>query len=145
MVGTLFTLSLPVSRRALMATRAASGLAELFALTMIPSLVIPLFAPAVGERYALLDAFVHGGCLFVATTIFFSLTCWLSTTFSDVWRPGLIACAVAIVIGVCETALDEVAPFGVFHVMRADSYFYDASVPWVGWLIAAALSAALLL
>ena len=142
--GTLFTLSLPVSRRALMATRAASGLAELFALTMIPSLVISLFAPVIGEHFSLLDAIVHGGCFFVATTLFFSLTFWLSTTVADVWRPGLIACAVAVFIGVCEAALDQVAPFGIFHVMRADSYFYNARVPWVGLLVAVALSAMLL-
>ena len=51
--GVLFTLSLPVSRNRLLAVRAASGLAELFVLALVPSFVIPLFAPAIGERYAI--------------------------------------------------------------------------------------------
>jgi len=143
-VGTLFTLSLPVSRRALVLSRAACGLTELFALVMIPALMIPLMAPAIGERYAPLDAIVHGLCLFVAATAFFSLTFWLSTTSSDVWRPGLFVCGIAILVALCEAALPWTASFGVFHAMRGDSYFRDATVPWMGLVIAVAASAVLL-
>jgi hypothetical protein len=139
-VGTLFTLSLPVSRRALTLSRAACGLAELFAMTMIPALMIPLMAPAIGERYALLDGIVHGVCLFVAATVFFSLTYWLSTTSSDVWRPLLFVCGIAILLAVIEAVLPWTAPFGLFHAMRGDSYFRTATVPWMGLAIAVAAS-----
>ncbi len=43
--GAFFTLSLPVSRDRLLGVRAATGLAELFALAFIPSLVLPLLSP----------------------------------------------------------------------------------------------------
>jgi len=134
--GTLFTLSLPVSRRALTLSRVACGLAELFTMTMIPALMIPLMAPAIGERYALLDGIVHGVCLFVVATAFFSLTSWLSVTASDVWRPGLLVCGIAVFLAFCEAILPWTAPFGVFHTMRGDSYFRNATVPWLGLAVA---------
>src|SRR5262249_41307067 len=57
--GTLFTLSLPASRRQLVATRALTGLAELLVMTFVPVLLLPLLSPAVGQRYAVLDALAH--------------------------------------------------------------------------------------
>ena len=143
-VGTLFTLSLPVSRRSLTLTRTACGLSELFAMVMISALMIPLMAPAIGERYALLDAIVHGVCLFVTATAFFSLTFWLSTTSSDVWRPGLVVFGIVVLLFVCEAVLPWTAPFGLFHTMRGDSYFRNATVPWIGLAIAVAASGLLL-
>jgi hypothetical protein len=142
--GTLYTLALPFSRRAIMSTRAASGLAELFALIMIPTLAIVALAPAIGERYSLVAALVHGGCLFAGTAVFFSLTFWLSTLLPDPWRPGLIACGVAVVVALCEAALASAAPMGLFHAARAESYFRGAGVPWVTLLVLIALSAMLL-
>ena len=64
--GTLYTLSLPVSRRALMTTRATAGLVELLVLMMVPALAIAMLAPAVGERYSIVDALVHGTAAEVA-------------------------------------------------------------------------------
>ena len=140
-MGTLFTLSLPVSRRSLILTRAACGLSELCALTMIPALVIPMMAPAIGERYALLDAVVHGVCLFVTAAAFFSLTFWFSTTSPDVWRPGLLVCGIAVLVAVCEAVLPGTASFGIFHAMRGDSYFRSATLPWTGLVLAIVVSA----
>ena len=135
-VGTLYTLALPFSRRALMTTRAATGLAELFVLILVPSLLIAVLAPAIGERYSVVDAVVHGVCLFAAAAVFFGLTFWLATRFADVWRPGLIACGVAIGLALCEVVLSQALPFGLFHMARAESYFREARVPWLGMLLA---------
>src|SRR5262245_39009580 len=86
----LFTLSLPVSRNQLMQVRALTGLAELFVLAVVPSLLLPLLSPAVGQSYGVGDTLVHSICLFVAGGVFFSLAVLLSTVFSDIWRPFLI-------------------------------------------------------
>src|SRR5205814_9824753 len=69
----LFTLSLPVSRTRVLGARAAAGLAELFVLVFVPSLVIPLLSPAVDESYGIGSTLVHGVCLFVVGSVFFSL------------------------------------------------------------------------
>jgi hypothetical protein len=138
--GALFTLSLPVTRRQLLETRAATGLAELLTLAVVPSLVIPLIAPSIGQSYSVADALVHGVCMFVAAAAFFSFAFLLSTVFDDLWRPLLIACAVAVVLAVVELA----AGFGIFHVMSAESYFRSGAIPWVGLVAAAALTGGLL-
>src|SRR5258708_21915030 len=64
--GALFTLSLPASRARLVAVRAATGLAELLALSVVPSLLIPLLSPAIGQFYGIGDALVQSACLFLA-------------------------------------------------------------------------------
>jgi len=140
----LFTLSLPVTRRELLGSRAATGLAELLALAVVPSLVIPLAAPAIGQSYSVADALVHAACMFTAAAVFFRLAVLLSTMFDDLWRPLLISCAVAFVIGTIELVAGNAAPFGtvgIFHVMSAESYFHSGSVPWVG-LMTMSLAAA---
>jgi len=115
---------------------------ELFVLALIPSLLIPLLSPAVGQHYALADAAVHSVTLFLAGSVFFSLAFLLSAVFDDFWRPMLITCAVALsqtLVGVLVGL-----PFsGLLRVMSAESYFRTGQVPWVG--LGVALTAGLLM
>ncbi len=141
--GELFTLSLPVSRNRLLAVRAAAGLAELLLLALFPSLLIPLFSPAIGESYGTLSALVHGVCLFVAGAVFFSLALLLSTFFEDLWRPLLIALSIAIVLGLCESVL-SVSRHGIFGTMSGEMYFRSGRLPWAGWLASIAATALML-
>ena len=140
----LFTLSLPVSRPRVLGIRAAAGLAELLVLMVVPSLLIPLLSPAIGETYSVTNALVHGVCLFIAGATFFSLALLLSTVFNDVWRPLLIALVVAIVLALCEQAFPDLSRYGIFRVMSAEDYFRAGEVPWQGLLVSAAASAAML-
>jgi ABC-type transport system involved in multi-copper enzyme maturation permease subunit len=142
--GVLFTLSLPASRRRIVGVRAATGLAELFVLIAVSTLVLPLLSPAIGQRYSLADAAVHGACAFIVGTVFFSLAFLLSTIFSDLWRPLLLACAVAVVLAIAEQLFRDVAPYGVYGAMSGERYFRTGGVPWLGLLASAAASAALL-
>ena len=139
--GGLFTLSLPPSRNQWMAARAATGLGEFFVLTMVPSLVIPLLSPLVGEHYGVIDVVAHGLCIFVGATVFYSLAFLLSTVFSDIWRPLLIAFAVVCVVGYVEVMLQA---NGLFRVMAGRRYFESGSLPWIGLTSSAAVSVALL-
>ena len=139
--ASLFTLSLPVSRRQLLGVRAATGAAELLVLAFVPSLVIALLSPAIGQHYGVADALVYGLCLFLGGVVFFSLALLLSTVFDDLWRPLLLACAAAVVIAGCELALRDLAPYGLFRVMSGESYFRSHQVPWLG--LFAAFAAAL--
>jgi len=139
----LFTLSLPASRSRLLGVRAAAALGELLVLAVVPSLLVPLLSPGVGESYGIVDALVHALCLFVAGATFFSLAFLLSTVFGDVWRPLLIAVGVAIVLAVSEKLFRESAS-GLFGVMSGESYFRGGRVPWLGLLAAGSASAAML-
>jgi ABC-type transport system involved in multi-copper enzyme maturation permease subunit len=140
----LFTMSLPVSRNQVLWVRAATGLAELLVLAIIPFLLIPLLSPLIGESYRLADAVIHGACLFLAGTVFFSFALFLSTVFADLWRPLLIACAVAFVLAVVEQLPGGFSNYGIFNVMSAEAYFRSGAVPWTGMLTSLTVSAAIL-
>jgi ABC-type transport system involved in multi-copper enzyme maturation permease subunit len=140
----LFTLSLPVSRQRLVSVRAAAGLGELLVIIFVSFLLIPLFSPSVGQSYGVGTALVHALCAFVASAVFFSLAALLSTSFSDIWRPLLIACAAAIVLWIAGQIIRELSPYSIFTLMNGEKYFRSGQVPWVGLLAAASLSAAML-
>jgi ABC-type transport system involved in multi-copper enzyme maturation permease subunit len=140
----LFTLSLPATRQRLIAVRAASGLAQWFALALAASLVIPLVSPIVGQTYAVGTALVHGLCLFVGGSVIYSFALLLSTFFSDLWRPWLITLAATVPVAFAEQMSPELSRFGLFGVMTGQHFFRTGSVPWLGLLGAAAVSVALL-
>jgi len=142
--GVLFTMSLPISRHRLFGVRAAIGLAELLVLAIVPTLLIVVLSPAIGQRYSLVDVGVYGVCLFLGGAVFFSLALLLSTLFDDFWRPLALACAVAFALGLGAIALRDLPPFSVFQVMSAESYFRFGRVPWFELLVSSALSAGLL-
>ena len=139
--GALFTLSLPVTRSRLLGVRAAAGLLELLLLAFVPSLLLPLLAPGIGQSYAITEALVHAACLFVAGAVLFSLTFFLSTVFNDVWRPPLIVLCVVVALAFFE--LVSRLP-GLFRVMSAEGYFRGEGLPWLGLLASAAASVLLL-
>ena len=137
----LFTLSLPVTRRQLLGARVGTGLAQCFVIAMVPPLAIPLFAPAVGQSFSVIDALAHGVCLFFVGALFFSLASFLSTLFGDIWRPLLIAVSIACVAAIAQFAAPEM---GLFKVMSGESYFRNGSLPWMGFVTSAVLASALL-
>jgi hypothetical protein len=139
----LFTLSLPVSRNRLISARAFVGLGELLALAIVPSLVLPLLAPSVGQSYRLVDVLVHGTCMFIVGSVFFSLAALLSNDYADVWRPVLIVCVVAACLGMLEY-LPAISPYGMFRVMNGETYYRQSGLPWIGLVLNAAIAATLL-
>jgi hypothetical protein len=140
--GLLFTLSLPVSRRHWFAMRAATGLAELLVLMVVPSLVIPLLGAAMGQPYSVGEALVYALCGFIGVATFFGLTLLLSTIFQDTWRPILIVCLAAVCISLFEMLVPS--SFGIFRVLSAENYFRGGALPWAGLSAFVVAAAALL-
>jgi ABC-type transport system involved in multi-copper enzyme maturation permease subunit len=140
----LFTLSLPITRARLLTIRAATALLELLVLALVPSLVISIVSPAVGETYSVADAIVHGACIFVGGTVFFSLAFLLSTVFVDVWRPLVIAVCVAGALSVADQLARTPSSYSIYRVMTAESYFRAGALPWPGLVAAALASTAML-
>jgi len=98
----------------------------------VPSLLIPLLSPTVGEHYGIGNVVVHGVCLLVGGSVFFALATLLSTEFHDVWRPLLLALAAAVVLAIAEQRLDGLARFSIFAVMSGERYFRIGALPWLG-------------
>jgi hypothetical protein len=142
--GAIFTLSLPVSRRRVCAVRAATDLGELCLLALIPMLLIPLAAPAVGYTYGLADALVHGIQILAGGAVFYCLAVWLATIFDDRWRPIIITLAVAVVANLCANYIAAAAPFSPATVMEGESYFRTGLPAWAGICIWPCVSAAML-
>jgi hypothetical protein len=143
--GALFTLSLPATRARVLGIRTATGLAELLVLAVIPSLVLPVLSPAIGQSYSAADALLHGLCIFVGGSVFFTFTVLLSTVFSDIWRPALIVLCGAIVLAIFEEIVRQPASrFGLFHLMSGETYFRGGGLPWLGLTASAAVSAMVL-
>jgi hypothetical protein len=142
--GALYTLSLPLSRARLLGIRAATALAELAVLAVVPALVVPLASPAVGQSYSVVDALVYGLCMFLAGSTLFSLTFLLSTVFADIWRPPLIVLCLAGFLALVREALQGPSTASLLGVMTAESYFRGNGLPWLGLLGAVALSLLLL-
>jgi ABC-type transport system involved in multi-copper enzyme maturation permease subunit len=137
----LFTLSLPVTRKQLLGSRTGAGLAQLFAIAMVPPLAISLLAPSVGQRLPIVDALAHGLCIFIVGVVFFSLASFLSTLFADIWRPLLIGIGVACVVAFASLVVPQLS---IFSVMSGESYFKTGSLPWAGFLTSAVIATALL-
>ncbi len=137
----LFTLSLPVTRKQLLAARTGTGLAQLFAIAMIPPLAIPLLAPTIGQQFSIVDALAHGLCIFFVAAVFYSLASFLSTLFADIWRPLLIAIGIACAVALASVAVPQLA---IFSVMSGESYFRSGSLPWMGFVTSAVVATALL-
>jgi ABC-2 type transport system permease protein len=142
--GALFTLSLPATRNRLLGVRAATGLAELLVLAFVPSLLLPVLSPTIGQTYGIRDALVHSACMFIGGAVFFSLAFLLSSVFSDVWRPLLILLCVATVLALFEHVFPDMSRYSLFRVMSAEVYFRGGGLPWLGLLTSAALSVAML-
>jgi hypothetical protein len=142
--GTLFTLSLPVSRTRVLGVRSATALFELLALMLASSFLITFLSPLVGQSYSAADALAHAMCLFFGAAMFFSLAFLLSTVFADVWRPLLISCCAAVGVAVVQIVLRPVVHFSVFQVMSGESYFRGSGLPWLGLLATSAVSGLLL-
>jgi ABC-type transport system involved in multi-copper enzyme maturation permease subunit len=140
----LFTLSLPITRTHLLAVRAATALAELLVLALVPSLLVSLLSPLVGESYSAADALVHGFCIFVGGTVFFSLAFLLSTVFADVWRPIIIAVCAAGALSIGEQLSRAPVPYSIYKVMSAEAYFRGTGLPWLGLFLAAVASLTML-
>ena len=137
----LFTLSLPVTRKQLLGARTGAGLAQLFAIAMVPPLAIPLLAPSIGQHFNIVDALAHGVCIFFVGAVFFSLAAFLSTLFADIWRPLLIAIGIACAVAFASVVVPQLS---IFSVMNGESYFKTGSLPWAGFLTSAVIATALL-
>lgn len=139
----LFTLSMPVSRTKVLVTRAAAGLAELCVMTVGASLMIPLLSPAVGKSYGAGEALITSLALWIAATVFFSLTFFLSTVFTDIWRPMLIAVGAAIGVSIVEQFAHGSSGYMIFDATNP-GYTLASDLPWRALLVRMAISAALL-
>ena len=115
----------------------------MLALALVPSLLIALLAPAVGERYSVTDALVHGALIFVLGSVFFALAMLASAFVDDFGRAIVITAVIAIVVGVAELNLLP-SGHGLFHALTGGAYFRSGTLPWLELVLGIGLTGALI-
>lgn len=138
----LFTLSLPVSRERLLAARAAAGLSQMLALTVVPALVIVLVSPLVSRSFPLIDALVYGIGAFAGCAVMFGLAFFFSSIFGNVWTPVVLTMCSGAALAAFEqiTGADR---FSLLRMIHGESYFHGLGFPWAMLLVSVLVSAAL--
>lgn len=92
-----FTLALPVSRFALVASRAVIGLVELGILSLLPALLIPALSPLAHQSYPWLQALHFSALWFACGSVIFAVT-FLFATFLGGEYTASIACFLAFLV-----------------------------------------------
>jgi ABC-2 type transport system permease protein len=143
-----FTLSLPVTRKRLVLTRAAVALVEAFVIALVPCLLIPLFSAMNGYRYPLLQSLTFGLLLAVGGLVFVCFSFLLSSLFGGEYT--------AFVLGICANGIiffafkaRSIHRWSIFDLMSGarhidPSTYLLKSLPWGGLSISLLLSFLLL-
>jgi hypothetical protein len=116
-----FSLSLPVSRRAHILTRAGVGAAEAAVLGFIPGLIVVLLSPMIGRSYPLSQALMFAGLLVVAGLVFYALGFFLSHVLRGEYAAPAVGMAVIAVFYVL-TKLPRLDFLNVFDAMDGKKF-----------------------
>ena len=111
-----FSLSLPVSRRRHVLTRATVGAVEAIALGFIPGLIVVLLSPLIQRSYPLSQALMFGTMFVLAGLIFYALGFFLSHIVRGEYAPPAVALA-AIAAFYVFTKLPQFEFLNVFDAM----------------------------
>jgi hypothetical protein len=141
--GREYLLSLPVTRRRAVLTRVGLALAQITAITVLPSLLLCAMAPLRGLHYPVQDALVHsfilmgGGLGLVGLTMFLRMTAG-----GDL--PAFVAAGTIVILGLGATFfIKDFTPYSFVRVMNGADYFFSNRVPWNGLALSVGLGCAL--
>ena len=132
-----------MSRERLLAARAAAGLTQMLALTVIPAVVIVLVSPVVSKSFPLIDALTYAIGAFAGCAVMFSLAFFLSSMFENVWAPVVLTLCAGAALAALEriTGADR---FSLLRMIHGESYFHGLGLPWTMLLVSAVASMALI-
>jgi hypothetical protein len=124
-----YTLSMPVSRLRLFATRTGIGILEFVVLLAGAPFALLLMLPALRPYVTNSDLLKYWVVLFVCGLLFYSISALLSTFLDDLLQTWTSMFA----IGILFAALSESrvpALLNVFRAMGADSPLFTHTLPW---------------
>jgi hypothetical protein len=135
-----FTLSLPVTRRRLLAMAAATGVLELAVLSIGPFLLIPLLSSLIGQSYRVKDAVIYALLMAVGGLVLFSFSFLLTTILNNTWLANGIGLVVYFTLfsraGIAESPGWNI----VYRTMSGQSYFLNGQIPWGGLCLSMGLA-----
>jgi ABC-type transport system involved in multi-copper enzyme maturation permease subunit len=144
-VGTsLFSLSLPISRRRWLLTRVLAAVIESFVLAFVPVVVIPVVARAVGHSYPAEEAIKFSLLMFLTGLAAFGVGVLGSTLVQGEYAPILLGVGFVFLIGMLANISLPAGEFGDYITGRQhmDSQWH-LTKGWPWWAIAANLAGAI--
>lgn len=139
-----FLLSLPISRRRLLAVRCVVSLVEATCLALAAYAVVPLAFPLVNQSYSFGLALRYALILAVSGASFVVYGILISALMEGAGWPAIIGASTAflsLALGELVSAFSRYAPF---PVLSGESYFRYGAVPWTGMSISLVIAALML-
>lgn len=121
-----FTLALPVSRAALVSSRALVGAAESLVLALLPGMLVALLSPMIGRPYPLRQALLFGVLMGCGGMVFYGMAFLLSHLLRGEYAApglGLALTAAAYVL----VKLPELRALDVFSLMTGSAYMGEGT------------------
>ncbi len=136
----MFTLSLPVSRKHLIKIRFLLGVVQTALLGVLPAVLIPLFSNWVGYEYSMLNSIGFSLLMVTAGMIIFSFTLLLSCIFSGEFTAFLIS---VVTVGSVFFIMKgrSIHQYSLFDIMNGaksinpKTHLIAYSLPWIGLFI----------
>lgn len=116
-----FTLSLPVTRRQLVLTRAIVGAVEVSILAVIPSLLIWAITPLAGYTFSLSEAVMHSLLMVGGGMIFYGWGLLLSHLMQNEFSVATLALSMCLVLYIAFNVL-RVETYNPFDLMSGKHY-----------------------
>jgi ABC-2 type transport system permease protein len=120
-----FTLALPVSRLHLVSVRAAVGLVQVAALSLLPALVIPALSPLMGQFYPWSQAFQFALLWTVGGALIFMIGFLASTLFGGEYTAPVVA-----VLGLLLYSVIADLPFFEHYSLDIHDIMSGAGMPY---------------
>lgn len=139
-----FLLSLPLSRRCLVAVRSTVSVFQAACLALVAYVVVPLAFPLVHQSYPMSLALRYALILTVSGVSFVVYGILISVVLEGGHWPGIIGASTAflsLVPGQLWAAFSRVSPFAV---LSGESYFRNGLVPWMGMSVSVAIASLML-
>jgi hypothetical protein len=137
-----FTLSLPVSRLRLLATRAGLGMLETVGVFAALSCMAWFAFPVVRAHLSSSDLFAYWVTVSICVSAFYSLSVLLATFWDDLWQIWGSA-IVILILRWLSTEVSVPPSVNIFRAMGAASPLFTHTFPWASMAIS--LGAAVIL
>jgi ABC-2 type transport system permease protein len=137
----LFTFSLPVSRRKVLLSQAATSFGEMFLVALLPSLLFPIIARFQGQWFSWRDTLVYTSLGILGSAVFFCSTFLLTVILGNYLVVFLLMEVVVFAPFLSFIHFGKRPWWNILGMMSGESYFYHGQIPWLGLLISLILSA----
>jgi hypothetical protein len=141
--GVTYALSMPVSRRRLVGVRMATGLLELAAAAILPSILVCVLAPTQGASFPIREGLVHTLLAMSGVGALYGLFVFVSAALGELSK-AVVGGGVLFLYGIFTFLTSGVRRWSVFRLMTGDTYFVRGEIPWLGVLACVVFAATLL-